>query len=167
MKKKQKTKKKGNKKQNKCLTFIICFIIVILIAFIGNIFTGTNTKSDWYQSIKPSITPPNWIFPIAWGILFILIAISLSFSWTRAKNKNEKIKIGILFAINFIFNLSWSLFFFTFRNPLLGFIDILFVWISILTLIIVLWKIDKTASWLLIPYLLWVSFASIINFLAI
>lgn len=168
MKKRLNKIKEGRKKKyNLIPTFIICLLIVFIVAIFGSIFTGSNTKSEWYQSVRSSLTPPNFVFPIVWNILFLLIAISLFFAWTKAKNKKERLKVGILFGVNFIFNISWSLFFFTMRNPLLGFIDILFVWISILILIIGLWKINKKASWLLVPYFLWVSFASILNFLAI
>lgn len=144
---------------------IISFLITIAVAFLGSIFTSANTQSQWYQQIKPSITPPNFVFPIAWTILFFLIALSLYFTWTNAK-KNQKAIVALAFGLNFVFNILWSLFFFGLRNPLLGFIDIILVWLTIWAMLIVSWKIDKKAAWLLVPYLLWVSFASVLNFLA-
>ena len=143
---------------------IISLILVFLTAFIGSFFTSGNTNSDWYQQIKPSITPPNYVFPIVWNILFFLIALSLYFSWIKAKNKNKK-KIAIVFSINLILNILWSFLFFGLRNPLLGFIELIILWISIIVMIKTTYKIDKKSSYLLIPYLLWVSFAGILNYL--
>ena len=160
-------KTKEKKKTNHILKLIICFLIVFLVAFLGSIFTSSGVNTTWYDSIRPEITPPNWVFPIVWNFLFILIAFSLFFAWIQAKDKNQKKKIIFLYSINFILNILWSFLFFGLRNPLLGFIEIILVWISILILIFGLWRISKKASLFLIPYLLWVGFASIINYLAI
>ena len=65
---------------------IISLISVYAVAFIGSIFTTSAVKSAWYQSIKPAITPPNWVFPVVWNILFFLIALSLYFVWVSIKN---------------------------------------------------------------------------------
>ncbi len=138
-------------------------IIVAIVAYLGSLFTSSNTQSDWYQQIKPSITPPNYIFPIAWTILFIFIAISLYFSWTSSK---DKVKIAVVFSINFLLNILWSIFYFGMRNPSLAFVEIIFLWLSILWLLITTYKVNKKAFYLLLPYLLWVSFASVLNYLS-
>ena len=145
---------------------ISSLLIVYAVAFIGSIFTSQNTDSEWYQSIKPDITPPNWVFPIVWNILFFLIALSLYFAWINAKNPQKK-KIALVFGINFILNILWSVFYFGMQNPLIAFIEIIFVLISILSMIFTTYKINKTSSYLLIPYLLWVGFASVLNYLSI
>ena len=146
--------------------FIICLVIVFLVAFIGSLFTSGNSSGDWYDSIKPSITPPGWVFPIVWNILFFLIAVSLYFAWQSANNKQKK-SVLIVFAINFILNIFWSFLYFYLRRPPLAFIEIFFLLISIVSMILVTWKIDKKSSYLLIPYLVWVSFATILNYLTI
>ena len=64
---------------------VICLAIVYLVAFIGSLFTTQETDSEWFNSIKPSITPPNWVFPIAWNILFLLLALSMYFAWVSGK----------------------------------------------------------------------------------
>jgi len=147
--------------------FIVCVLVVYSVALIGSIFTSQSTNSSWYDSIKPAITPPNYVFPIAWNILFILIIFSLYFSWTEAKKIKEKKKIIILFGINFILNILWSVFYFGMRNPSLAFIEIIFLWASILLLVLGIYKTSKKASMLLLPYLLWVSFAGVLNYLSI
>lgn len=143
---------------------IVCLILVYGIAFIGSIFTSGNVNSEWYSSVKSSLTPPNYIFPIVWNILFFLIAISLYLSWTSAK-KNQKKPLVWIFVVNLILNALWSFLFFTKRNPTLSFIDLIFIWITIIGMIYVTHKINKIASYLLIPYFVWVSFAGILNYL--
>ena len=96
--------------------------------------------------------------------MFILIAISLYFEWINSK-RDQKKTIAIVFGINFILNVLWSILFFGMRNPKAAFIEIIFLWISILSMILVSWKTSRKASLLLLPYLLWVSFAAILNFL--
>lgn len=155
------------KKRVNWKVLIICLIIVYAVAFIGSIFTSQGTKTEWYQSIKPSITPPNWIFPIVWNVLFFLIGLSLYFAWISAKNKSAKKSIIILFTINFILNILWSLLYFTLQNPIVAFIDLALIWFSIIILLILTQKINKASFYLLIPYLLWVSFAGVLNFLSI
>jgi len=146
---------------------IITLIIVYAVAFIGSLFTSPATDTEWYNSIKPSITPPNWVFPIVWNILFFLIALSLYFAWINAKNKNIKKKIALVFGINFFLNIFWSILYFGLKNPVASFIEIIFLWFSIIAMIYITYKVDKKAAWLLVPYLLWVGFAVILNFLSI
>jgi len=146
---------------------IICLIIVYLVAFIGSLFTSSNTNSEWYESIKPSITPPNWVFPIVWNILFFLIGLSLYFVWINARNNEMKKKIEIVFGINFILNIFWSFLYFKLQNPLYALIEIFFLEVSIIFMIFISYKIDKKAGWFLVPYLLWVGFAIVLNYLSV
>ena len=143
---------------------IICLVLVYAIAFIGSLFTSPVTDSDWYEQIRPSITPPNWVFPIVWNILFLLIAISLYFVWI--KGKKQRNKIAIVFGINFVLNILWSVLYFKMRNPKAAFFELIFLWLSIVSMIMITWKVDKKAAYLLIPYLLWVSFAGVLNYLS-
>ena len=138
---------------------ITSFILVYLIAFLGSLFTTTGT---WYENVKPSITPQNYVFPIVWNILFFLIALSLYIAWTKTKDKRPLI---IAFGLNLLLNLFWSILFFGLKQPVLSFIELILLWLSIIFLIKITSKINKTSSYLLIPYLLWVSFAGVLNFL--
>ncbi|MGY4884922.1 MAG: TspO/MBR family protein [Nanobdellota archaeon] len=148
-------------------TFVICLLIVFLIVGgIGSIFTSNNTNTEWYSSIKPSITPPNWVFPVVWNILFLLITFSLYFAWTSSRDKQQKTQVVLLFGINFILNIWWSVLFFGLKLLQLAFVEVIIFWFSILALIIGTTKINKKSAWLLIPYLLWVAFASILTYLA-
>ncbi|MFH1823244.1 MAG: TspO/MBR family protein [archaeon] len=148
------------KKHN--LALIISFVTIFLVAFIGSFLT--DSKSSWYESIKPSITPPNFVFPIAWTTIFILLAFSLYFSWVHLKDQK---KVILFYGINFVLNILWSLFFFTLKNPTLALVDIVPLWVSILGLFLINWKKNKISSWLVLPYLLWVTFATILNVLMV
>jgi translocator protein len=138
---------------------ILSFIIVFAVAFIGSLFTDIG---PWYESIKPSIAPPNYVFPVVWTILFLLIA--LSFYIALATGKQKKNIIGV-YGVNFILNILWSYLFFTLKLPLFAFIEIIFLAISIILMISISLKMDKKAAYLLIPYLLWVLFATLLNYL--
>ncbi|MBU0666349.1 MAG: tryptophan-rich sensory protein, partial [Nanoarchaeota archaeon] len=122
------------KKLVKWKILVVSFVIVYLVALIGSLFTTGNVRTDWYESIKPKLTPPNWVFPIVWNILFFLIALSLYFVWT-AKNKEIKNKTFLFFGINLFLNALWSFLYFQMKNPLLAFFDIILIWISIIMMI--------------------------------
>lgn len=145
---------------------VICLFIVFFVGFMGSQFTTSAVKSDWYKSIKPDITPPNWVFPIVWNILFFLIAVSLYIVWTKASSL-QRVSITTAFGLNFFFNVAWSALYFGMKNLGFAFFDIIFVWLSIVLMMKVTWKIDKKAVYLLIPYLVWVTFAGFLNYLSI
>lgn len=144
--------------------FIVSFLIIFAVAVLGNVFTSMGVNDAWYQSIKPSITPPNYVFPIAWTILYVLIAISLFLVWLNPKVKMKYIWMS--YGSNFVLNVLWCYLFFGARLLQIAFYEIVVMWITILLMIYASYKIDKKAAWLLVPYLLWVSFASVLNFLA-
>jgi len=152
------------KKVKNIYILILCFLFVYLAAFVGSIFTSVNVDSEWYYSIQPAITPPSWVFPIVWNILFFLVGLSLFFAWTKS-NKKQKTKVAILFSVNLLLNVLWSFSFFFLQNPTLAFIDLIILGLSIIAIILFVKKIEKKSAWLLVPYLLWISFAGILNYL--
>ena len=143
---------------------IACLVIVYAIAFIGSLFTSPVTGSQWYLENKPSITPPNYVFPIVWNILFFLIALSLYFAWINS-NKEQKKKVAVIFGLNLILNASWSFLFFKLQQPLWAFIDLLLILATIIIMIFMTYPINKKSGWLLVPYLVWVGFAGVLNWL--
>ena len=144
---------------------VVSLIIVYAVALIGGLFTSRSVNSDWYQTTKTSITPPNFVFPIVWNILFFLIGLSLYFSWINSK-RDYKFKIALVFGINFVLNISWSIIYFGLKNLSLAFFELILLWVSIWLIIFVTCKLSKISTWLLIPYLIWVVFAGILNFLS-
>lgn len=149
---------------NKTLLLVICIIICLAAGFIGSFFTQTSTGS-WYSNInKPSFNPPGWIFGPVWTILYILMGISLYLVLQKGlSNTNVKIAV-LLFAVQLVLNILWSILFFGMQSPLAAFIEIVILWGFILWTILAFYPLSKPAAYLLIPYILWVSFASVLNF---
>jgi len=142
---------------------IICLIVVYAVAGIGSFFTSSSVNSGWYQTIKPSITPPNYVFPVVWNVLFFLVALSLYFSWIKA-TKKEKKKITFVFGANFLLNILWSILYFGMQKPNYAFFELIVLWFSVLSMILITWKISKKSAWLLVPYFVWISFAGVLNY---
>jgi len=154
-------------KSKKWLVFVVSFAVVYGIAFLGSLFTSLGVQSAWYQGIRPPITPPNYVFPIIWNILFLLIALALAFSWIHSNGKRERRAVMLAFGINLVLNLLWSALYFGLQQPLLAFFDIVLILFSIIYLMVITWEIDVKATLMLLPYLLWVNFAALLNLLSI
>jgi len=117
----------------------------------------------WYAELnRPFLTPPNWLFGPAWTILYIMIAVSIIFYYKASGKEHVLLTTGIL-VVHLIVNFSWTPLFFGLQNPLLALIDILVLDVTLLVLIYLFWQASTVASLLLIPYLLWVSFATYLN----
>jgi benzodiazapine receptor len=139
-------------------------ILCILVGAAGSVFTVTGPGS-WYDLlIKPSFNPPNWIFGPVWTTLYILMGISL-YLVLREWKKGVDIRIaGGLFAVQLFLNFIWSYMFFGLQSPTYAFIVIVLLWVAILATIVTFFRINHIAGYLLVPYILWVSFASILNY---
>jgi tryptophan-rich sensory protein len=147
---------------NKLLKLFLAVLICEGIGILGSIFT-IPAITTWYQTLnKPQFSPPNFIFGPVWTTLYFLMGVSI-YLVLEQKLKKEKNTIVMFFSLQLFLNFLWSIIFFYLHLPLLAFLEILFLWGSILILIIKFWKFSKFASYLLIPYLLWVSFAAILN----
>jgi len=150
-------------KINDILKLVASIILCQLAGFFGSLFT-TPAIPTWYATLrKPFFTPPNWIFSPVWIGLYILMGISLFFIWRRAGHPKFKIAF-IFFFVQLILNILWSVAFFGLKSPLLGLVGIVLLWIAILLTIQNFLKVSKMAGLLLLPYLLWVSFAALLNF---
>ncbi len=148
---------------SKTTKIIISLIIPLLVGFGGSFFTRSSLQ-DWYATLnKPFFNPPGWLFAPVWTLLYILMGIAFYLVWINNFGQKRETNIGI-YALQLILNLLWSVFFFGLKNPLLALVDIVILWFLILANIIVFSKVSKTSGRLLIPYLLWVSFATVLNF---
>lgn len=130
---------------------------------IGSVFT-TPAIPTWYAALrKPFFRPPNWLFAPVWITLFTLMGISAFLVWRKGLG-DPQVKIALtIFAIQLILNTSWSVVFFGLRSPLAGLIVISVLWVAILLTILNFYKISVMAGLLLVPYILWVSFAAVLN----
>lgn len=141
-------------------SLIISILIPNLAGFLGNLFG--NSATNFYNIVKPSFTPPSIVFPIVWFILFTLMGISSYIIWS-SESKDKKNAL-IIYGIQLFFNSLWTFFFFNLGLYLFSFIWILIILILVIIMFYKFYKINKTAALLQIPYVLWLIFASIINF---
>lgn len=147
---------------NKIIKLLFLIIICEGVGFLGTIFTIPSIQG-WYMTLqKAPFNPPSFLFGPVWTALYFIMAVAL-FLVLQKKLKKQRNFLIILFSVQLVLNFFWSVIFFGLHLPLAAFIEIIFLWISIALLIVDFWKYSKTAAMLLVPYLLWVSFASILN----
>ncbi len=146
------------------IKLLVCLGACFGAGFIGSLFTRGSVP-DWYIFLqKPIFTPPNWLFAPVWFLLYILMGISAFLIW-RKGIKIFQVREGlIIFIIQLMLNTLWSYAFFGLKSPLWGLLVIVPLWTAILLTIINFYRVSKTASLLLIPYILWVSYATVLNF---
>jgi translocator protein len=151
-------------KINNTFKLIIAIVVSELAGIIGSVFT-TPSIAGWYAGIvKPALNPPAWVFGPVWTTLFVLMGISAFLIWRKGLDRKDvKIALGI-FLGQLVLNTLWSIIFFGLHSPGGAFIEIIFLWLAILATIIAFAKISKPAMWLLLPYILWVSFAGYLNY---
>jgi benzodiazapine receptor len=131
---------------------------------IGSIFTRDSVR-DWYiLLLKPSFTPPSWLFAPVWFLLYVLMGISAFLIWRKGISDSQVKESLIIFIIQLFLNILWSYAFFGLKSPLYGLIVIVPLWTAILLTIINFHRISKTASFLLMPYIVWISYATVLNF---
>ena len=136
--------------------------LCLLAGGVGAIFT-TQAIPTWYASLnKPFFSPPNWIFAPVWTTLYILMGISLFMIWQLKAGVERNRALGI-FAIQMALNFLWSFLFFYFHNMGLALSDIVALWISIVVMLYLFYKLKPVAAYINIPYILWVSFATALN----
>lgn len=153
------------KKNNSKLIFASAFGILVSlgVGFLSGIVTQ-NAIPTWYADLKkPFFSPPNWIFAPIWILLYTLMGLAAGRVWFYGKVLLLKKKALYYFAIQLILNGLWPLMFFGFRNPLLALINIIILWILIQRCIFLFQHIDRKASLMLYPYLIWVTFATFLN----
>jgi tryptophan-rich sensory protein len=145
---------------NKTIKLILCISLTLFVGAISGIATASGV-SGWYVTLnKPIFNPPNFLFGPVWTILYILMAISF-YLILQSDKSILRTRAILIFCIQLFLNFCWSFLFFKFQ--VVAFIEIILIWLSIFVMLIYFYKINKTASYLQIPYLLWVSFASILN----
>jgi len=149
-------------KMNKFLKILVAVSLPLLVGSIAGLATSPNIKS-WYAYLqKPVFSPPNWIFGPMWSLLYILMGVGLYMIWESEKSDLRR-RALIVFFVQLAFNFAWSFIFFEFRLIGVAFIEILLVWISVAAMIYTFYPVNKKAALLQIPYILWVTFASLLN----
>lgn len=145
----------------KVLLIIVPILICFLIGTTAGYFQSESIIS-WYPLLnKAPLTPPNYIFPIAWGILYVCMGVSIGL--ILQKNDSRKEMLTTLFILQLFFNFMWSILFFYFRNPLLGLADILILDVIVIAYAIQCYPVKKVSSYLFFPYIAWILFATYLN----
>ncbi len=142
---------------------IFAILLCLSAGGIGSAFT-TPAIPGWYATlVKPSFSPPDWVFAPAWTVLYILMGLAAALVWSKGLQNPQVRTALVVFLVQLILNMIWSVLFFGLRSPLYGLVDIVFLWIMILVTIAQFSKVSTPAALLMIPYILWVTFASGLN----
>lgn len=149
---------------NKYFKILIFVATCLAVGYLSSIVTRSSITT-WYPLItKPSFNPPNWIFQPVWTTLFVFMGIAAGLVWDKIDNNRHEVKKALIFfLIQLLLNALWSFLFFGLKNPMLALIEIILLELIIYETYIKFRKLDKFAGYLLLPYLLWVGFAAILN----
>jgi translocator protein len=146
------------------MKLLYALAIPLAVGLVAALFT-THGVHGWYLHIqKPSFTPPNWIFAPVWTLLYILMGIGLYMVWKLPQRTRHRRLSLVLFGIQLGLNFCWSLLFFVGHLPGLAFVDIAVLWLMILVMIISFIQVREAAGLIQVPYVLWVSFATVLNY---
>jgi len=145
-------------------SFVFWIVLCELAGVLGSVFTVTAIPT-WYQTLtRPSFSPPNWIFGPVWTTLYLLMGVAIALVRQRKNRKGSVQSATTLFVVHLFANALWSPLFFGAKNIPLAFVVIGFIWVSLILLIFRFYAIEKKSAYLLLPYLAWISFATVLNY---
>lgn len=149
---------------NKYLKITYCVAICLAVGYLSSNVTQSSIKT-WYPTIeKPFFNPPSWVFAPVWTMLYIMMGVAAGMIWDKLESNKELVKKGLLFfTVQLLLNALWSYLFFGLNNILLALIEIILLWLIIYETYYIFKQVDKKAGYLLIPYLGWVGFATILT----
>ena len=144
-------------------TLIVCIAIPLAVGGIAGLLSRGGMEV--FQMLnKPAFAPPGWLFPVVWTILYVLMGIASYLVLESNADKTEILEGMILYGYQLVVNFFWPIFFFQFQWYLFSFIWLVALWVLIIMTMIEFYQVSKTAAYLLIPYLVWVTFAGCLNF---
>lgn len=144
-------------------TLIKCIAIPVLTGILSALSSGEGMQT-FEQMNKPPLSPPGWLFPIVWTILYVLMGIASYLIYTADAEESERLRALRVYGSQLFVNFFWSIFFFRFEWYLFSFVWLVLLWILILVMIFRFYHISKLAAYLMVPYLIWVTFAGYLNF---
>lgn len=148
------------------MDFFISWSLIAFFAvtFVAAMSGGCFRPGQWYRDLtKPSWNPPDFLFPIAWTVLYAMMAFAAWLVWQTAGWPAVMVPIG-LWLVQLVFNALWSALFFGMKRMDYALADVALLWLAIVATIAAFWPISTVAAWLMVPYLVWVSFAAFLNF---
>jgi len=145
------------------LGLAVAVLVCLAAGAVGSIATA-DAITTWYAALrKPAFSPPNWVFGPVWTTLYVMMGVAVWLVWRQAGWAGTRVAL-VLFAVQLLLNTAWSFLFFGFHRPGLAFLEIVVLWAAILATLVAFWQVRPVAGLLLVPYLVWVSFASVLNF---
>lgn len=148
----------------KLWTLIVAVALPELVGIVSTPFTIAAIPI-WYGALnKPFFSPPNWVFAPVWTVLYLMMGVASYLIWKQGIKKQKVRRTLTFYAIQLFLNFVWSWLFFGLHSPMLALVDIVFLWVFIVLTILKFYQLSKPAAYLLVPYLLWVSFATLLNF---
>lgn len=147
---------------NSILKLVLCLALPLMVGAIAGITTA-KAIPVWYATLnRPSFNPPNWLFGPVWTTLYIIMGITLYLVWSRPPGKERDMAM-VAFGIQLALNFGWSYIFFYYRQLGFALLEIVVLWLSILAMILLFYRVRPLAAYLNIPYLAWVTFATVLN----
>ena len=142
---------------------LVALLVFVVVSFSAAAFGAAFSPGDWFAGLqKPSWNPPSWIFGPVWTVLYLMIATAAWRIWTRGGR--DAAPALAIWGVQLVLNALWSWLFFGLHNPALAFAEIVLLWLAIVATVIAFWRRDVWSGALLVPYLAWVTFASVLNF---
>lgn len=142
---------------------VVSLAVCQIAGVLGSLFTSPSIAT-WYVSLKkPVFTPPNWVFAPVWLTLFVLMGVAAFLVWRKGLRNSQPRRALTIFGVQLAFNIAWSGVFFSLQSPLAGLVVIIVLWVAILVTILSFLKVSRPAGLLLVPYIVWVSAATVLN----
>ncbi len=146
------------------LKIIISITVPLLVGFVGSYFTSP-AITGWYADLnKPEFNPPNWIFAPVWTVLYVFMGVAFFLVWKIKEELRKNTLAVIFFGVQLFLNSTWSIVFFAMQSPGVALINIVLLWFALLATVVLFYKVDKRTVYFLVPYLLWVTFATYLNY---
>lgn len=148
--------------KQKVIKLVFSILLPLIVGAVAGIATSSGI-SDWYMGLnKPVFNPPNWVFGPVWTTLYLVMGVSFFLIWRLPHSRKRNFALRVYF-LQLAFNFTWSFLFFYFQQINIAMIEIFVLWCLILWMIIRFYELNRWAAWLNVPYLLWVSFATVLN----
>ncbi len=145
------------------LKLAICILIPLCVGWISSFFSR-DSMQQYKELVRPSFSPPGWVFPVVWTALFILMGIASFRIYTSNTESRQRRNAIVIYTLQLAVNFFWTILFFTLRMRGTALLWLILLWILIFLTIKKFYKVDRVASWLMVPYIAWVSFAGILNY---
>lgn len=142
---------------------LTCLLIPLSVGAVSGIISGSGID-NFNSMVKPPLSPPAWLFPIVWTLLFILMGVASYLVLTSGEERTDVVRALVFYGVQLFFNFFWSIIFFNLEWYLAAFVWLVILWLLILITAVLFYRISKPAGYLMLPYLVWVTFAGYLNF---